>query len=235
MANPQFQPTTHLSRSSARGAPSVLETNRVLRNTYMLLSMTLLFSAAMAGLAMAMRVPPLGILPILLAFGMIFIINAMRNSHFALPLVFAFTGLLGFNLGPILGIYLSLPNGHEIVMTSIGLTGLIFLSLSAYTLTTRKDFSFMAGFVFTGLWVMLGAMLILWFGPMFGLEIPGLHLAFSAGVVILMSALILFDTSRIIHGGETNYVLATVSLYLSIYNLLVSLLHLVGLFSGGDD
>ena len=222
-----------MAGQSARGAATPA-TDKVLRDTYMLLSMTLLFSATMAGLAMALRVPPLGILPLLFAFGLIFAINSLRNSGWGIVLVFAFTGLLGFCLGPILSMYLSLPNGHQLVMTSLGLTGLIFFSLSAYTLTTRKDFSFMTGFIITGMWAMLGVLLLLWVGPLFGLNIPGLHLAFSAGVVILMSAAILFDTSRIIHGGETNYIMATVSLYLSIYNLLVSLLYLVGWF-GGDD
>lgn len=230
MADAQFSRGAANPRGQSTPASS-LTTNQVLRNTYMLLSMTLLFSAAMAGISMAMGAPHFGILTFFVAIGLFFAIHRMRNSGWGIALVFVLTGFLGFSLGPVISLYLSLPGGSEIVMTSMGLTGLIFLSLSWYTLATRKDFSFMAGFLMTGLVVMLGGILLLWLGPLFGFHVPGLHLALSAFVVLLMSGLILFDTSRIIHGGETNYVMATVSLYLSIYNLFVSLLHLVGVFS----
>jgi len=218
----------------APGREAILATNKVLRNTYMLLSMTLLFSAAMAGVAMAINAPYMGIWPLLLAFALMFVISKFQNSIWGIALVFAFTGILGFAIGPVIGFYMQAPGGSEIVMTALGLTGLIFLSLSGYTLTTQKDFSFMRGFLFTGLMVVIGAMVVMFVGSFFGFYISGFHLAISAAVVILMSGFILFDTSRIIHGGETNYIMATVSLYLSIYNIFVSLLHLLGVF-GGDD
>lgn len=203
-------------------------TNSVLRNTYMLLSLTLLFSAAMAGVSMAMNAPYMGFIPMLVAFGMLFAISKFRNSGWGILLVFGFTGILGFSLGPVLNFYMSTAAGSQTVVTAAALTGLIFLSLSAYTLITKKDFSFMAGFLFTGMWIVVGAMLLLWLGSMFGYHISGMHLALSAAVVLLMSGFILFDTSRIIHGGETNYIMATVSLYLSIYNIFISLLSILG-------
>ncbi|MEX2327033.1 MAG: Bax inhibitor-1/YccA family protein [Pseudomonadales bacterium] len=212
---------------------TVVSTNKVLRNTYMLLSMTLLFSAAMAGIAMAMEVPYMGWIPLIVAFGLLFVISKLRNSVWGILLVFAFTGILGFSLGPVLNFYMASAAGTQTVVTAAGLTGLIFLSLSGYTLTTQKDFSFMSGFLMTGMWVVIGSMLLMLVGSFFGFYVSGFHLALSAAIVILMSGFILYDTSQIIHGGETNYVMATVSLYLSIYNLFVSLLHLLGIF--GED
>jgi modulator of FtsH protease len=212
---------------------TVVSTNKVLRNTYMLLSMTLLFSAAMAGLAMAMNAPYMGWIPLIVAFGLLFAISKLRNSVWGILLVFAFTGILGFSLGPVLNFYMATAAGTQTVVTAAGLTGLIFLSLSGYTLTTQKDFSYMSGFLMTGMWVVIGSMLLMFAGSFFGFYVSGFHLALSAAIVILMSGFILYDTSQIIHGGETNYVMATVSLYLSIYNLFVSLLHLLGIF--GDD
>jgi modulator of FtsH protease len=211
-----------------RQATTAVSTNKVLRNTYLLLSMTLLFSAAMAGVAMAIRAPFMGWIPLLVAFGMLFAISKFRNSGWGVLLVFGFTGILGFSLGPILNFYLATAGGAATVVTAAGLTGVIFLSLSGYTLMTKKDFSFMSGFLFTGMWVMVGAILLLWLGSWMGFHVSGLELAVSCGIVILMSGFILFDTSRIIHGGETNYVMATVQLYLTIYNLFVSLLRIVG-------
>jgi modulator of FtsH protease len=212
---------------------AVSSTNKVLRNTYMLLSMTLIFSAAMAGLAMAINAPYMGIIPMLVAFGLLFAISKMRNSVWGIALVFAFTGILGFSLGPILNFYMQTAGGTQVVVTALGLTGLIFFSLSGYVLMTKKDFSYMAGFLMTGMWVVIGSMLLLFVGSWLGWQISGLHLAISAAIVILMSGFILYDTSRILNGGETNYVMATVSMYLSIFNLFTALLHLVGL--GGDD
>ncbi len=203
-------------------------TNKVLRNTYMLLSMTLLFSSAMTALAIAIDAPYMGILPLLLAFGLIFAISKFRNSYIGLVLVFAFTGFMGFILGPIVNFYLQTPSGGQVVMTAMGLTGMIFFSLSGYVLVSKKDFSYMAGFLMTGMWVVIGCILLMLVGGMMGWQLSGLHLAVSAFVVILMSGFILFDTSRILNGGETNYIMATVSMYLSIYNLFTSLLHLVG-------
>lgn len=211
---------------------AVSSTNKVLRNTYMLLSMTLIFSAGMAGLAMAINAPYMGIIPLLVAFGLIFAISKMRNSVWGIALVFAFTGILGFSLGPILNFYTQTAGGTQVVVTALGLTGLIFFSLSGYVLMTKKDFSYMAGFLMTGMWVVIGSIVLLFVGNWLGWQISGLHLAISAAIVILMSGFILYDTSRILNGGETNYVMATVSMYLSIFNLFTALLHLVGL---GDD
>jgi modulator of FtsH protease len=212
---------------------AVTSTNKVLRNTYMLLSMTLLFSAAMAGVAMAINAPYLGFIPLIAAFVLLFAISKMKNSVWGIVLVFAFTGILGFSLGPIISYYMQATGGSQIIFTALGLTGMIFLSLSGYVLTTKKDFSFMAGFLMTGMWVVIGCILLLFLGSFLGWQISGLHLAVSAAIVILMSGFILFDTSRIIHGGETNYIMATVGLYLNIYNLFTSLLHLLGVM--GDD
>jgi modulator of FtsH protease len=213
---------------------SALSTNKVLRNTYLLLSMTLLFSAAMAGVAMATNAPHMGFMPLLVAFGLLFAISKFKNSGWGIVLVFAFTGILGFSLGPLLNMYMASAAGTQTVLTAAGLTGMIFLSLSGYVLLTKKDFSFMSGFLMTGMWVVIGSMLLMFVGSMFGFYVSGLHLAISAAVVMLMSGFILYDTSRIINGGETNYIMATVGLYLNIYNLFTSLLHLLGFF-GGDD
>lgn len=212
---------------------AVSSTNKVLRNTYMLLSMTLIFSAMCAGLAMAMDVPYLGFWPLIGAFALLFVINKMKNSIWGVALVFAFTGLMGFCLGPIISYYMATSGGSQIVATAMSLTGIIFFSLSGYALVTKKDFSFMAGFLMTGMWVVIGSMVLLFVGSFMGWQLSGLHLAISAAIVMLMSGFILFDTSRILNGGETNYIMATVSLYLSIYNLFTSLLHLLGAF--GDD
>ena len=210
-----------------RGA-AVSATNRVLRNTYLLLSMTLLFSAAMAAVAMTIDVPYMGLLPMLVAFGILFAIGRFRNSGWGVALVFAFTGLLGFSLGPVLNFYMATAGGTQSVVTAASLTGLIFLSLSGYTLVSKKDFSFMSGFLITGMWVVIGAIVLMWLGSFMGFYVSGAQLAISCAIVVLMSGFILFDTSRIIHGGETNYIMATVSLYLSIYNLFVSLLRILG-------
>ncbi len=212
---------------------AVASTNKVLRNTYMLLSMTLLFSAAMTGVAIAMDAPYMGWIPLIVAFGLLFAISKFKNSGWGILLVFAFTGILGFSLGPIINYYMQSAAGAQVIMTAAGLTGLIFFSLSGYTLISKKDFSFMAGFLMTGMWVVIGCILLMLVGGLFGWHISGLHLAVSAAIVILMSGFILYDTSNIIHGGETNYIMATVSLYLSIYNLFTALLHLLGAM--GDE
>lgn len=213
---------------------SVLETNKVLRNTYMLLSMTLIFSAGMAALSMALEVPYMGFIPMIVAFALIFAISKFKNSAIGILLVFAFTGVLGFSLGPILNFYMQTAAGSQTVVTAAGLTGMIFMSLSGYILLTKKDFSFMAGFLMTGMWVVIGCIVLALVGPLFGLQVSGLSLAISGAIVILMSGFILYDTSRIVNGGETNYIMATVGLYLNIYNLFTALLHLLGVF-GGDD
>ncbi len=213
---------------------SAVSTNKVLRSTYMLLSMTLLFSAGMAALAMAMDAPYMGFMPLLVAFGLLFAISKFRNSGWGIVLVFVFTGILGFALGPVLNYYMASQAGTQTVVTAAGLTGMIFLSLSGYALLSKKDFSFMGGFLMAGMWVVIGSMLLMFVGSMFGWQISGMHLAISAAIVMLMSGFILYDTGRIINGGETNYIMATVGLYLNIYNLFTALLHLTGAF-GGDD
>lgn len=213
-----------------RSEASVLSTNKVVRNTYMLLSATLAFSALVAGASIALNLPHPGLIITLIGyFGLLFLTTKFRNSGLGVLFVFALTGFMGLTLGPIISRYLALPNGDLIVMQAMGGTAAIFLGLSAYALTTRKDFSFMGGFLMVGILVAFLAGL----GAVF-FEMPGLSLAVSAMFVLLMSGLILYETSNIIHGGETNYIMATVSLYVSIYNLFTSLLHLLGVF-GGDD
>lgn len=210
--------------------PSALETNKVLRSTYMLLAMTLAFSAVCAGVTMAIGISYMASLGMTLgAFVTLFILNRKANSAAGVGLVFLFTGLLGGSLGPMLNYYLSVAGGGSLVMQALGGTALVFFSLSAYALTTKKDFSFLGGFLMIGLVVAIVAMLANIF-----FQIPAVSLAISAVIIFIMSGLILFDTSRIINGGETNYILATVGLYLSIYNIFTSLLHLLGAF-GGDD
>jgi len=209
---------------------SALATNKVLRNTYTLLSMTLLFSALCAGIAVMIKMPPMGMIITLVGyFGLLFLTTKLRNSAWGLVSVFALTGFMGLTLGPIISMYLSIPNGEQIVMTAMGGTGVIFLGLSGYALTTRKDFSFLGGFLMVGILVAFLAGIASMF-----LSMPGLSLAVSAMFILLMSGLILYQTSQIIHGGETNYIMATVTLYISIYNLFLSLLQLLGAF-GGDD
>lgn len=213
-----------------RPLESALATNSVIRNTYILLSLTLLFSALTAGVAMATQAPMLNVWLVLGGyFGLLFVTNALRNSAWGLLAVFALTGFMGYTLGPILNTYLSLPNGAQTVMMAMGSTAAIFLGLSAYVMTTRKDFSYMGGFLAVGILVGFLASI----GAFF-FDLPSLSLAVSAMFVLLMSGLILYETSNIIHGGETNYILATISLYVSIYNLFLSLLQLLGVF-GGDD
>lgn len=215
----------------ARGRESALATNKVLRNTYMLLSMSLIFSGVMAGVSMAIGISQgMALGSIIGAFVLVWLVlPRFENSTAGVFVVFAFTGLMGLSLGPMLSYYLAIPNGGNTVMTALGGTGVIFLGLSGYVLTTRKDFSFMGGFLFVGLLVILGAAILNIF-----FSIPAFSLAISSGIILLMSGFILFDTSRIIHGGETNYIRATVSLYLNIHNLFVNLLYILGAFSGDD-
>ena len=219
-----------LAATVTRTQPSTLATNKVIRNTYILLSLTLLFSALTAGLSMALNLPHPGMLLTMVGyFGLLFLTSKFRNSGLGLVFVFALTGFMGLTLGPIVNFYLHLPNGHQVVMTALGATGVIFLSLSGYALTSRKDFSFMGAFLMVGILVAFLAGIASVFFTM-----PGLSLAVAAMFVLLMSGLILFETSQLVHGGETNYIMATVSLYISIYNLFLSLLQLLGAF-GGDD
>jgi modulator of FtsH protease len=207
-----------------RSEASAISSNKVLRNTYSLLAMTLLFSATTAGISMQLNLPHPGLILTLVGFfGLLFMTTKMRNSVWALPLVFALTGFMGYTLGPILNSYLAMQNGGQIVMTAMGATAVIFLGLSGYALVSRKNFSYMGSFLMVGILVAFLAGL-----GAFIFEMPGLSLAVSSMFVLLMAGLILYETSNIIHGGETNYVMATVTLYVSIFNLFTSLLHLLG-------
>ena len=212
------------------GVESVLATNKVIRNTYMLLSMTLLFAAVTAAASVALKLPHPGLVITLVGyFGLLFVTHKLKNSGWGLVSVFALTGFMGYTLGPIISRYLGLPNGGEIVMQAMGTTAAIFVGLSAYALSTKKDFSFMGGFLMVGiLLAFLAGLAAIFF------EIPALSLTVSAAFVLLMSGLILFETSNIIHGGETNYVMATVTLFVSIFNLFTSLLQLLG-FAGSNE
>jgi modulator of FtsH protease len=222
------QPNQAVIRTPA----GALETNQVIRNTYALLSMTLLFSAAMAGMSMTLNLPHPGILVTLIGyFGLLFLTTKLRNSVWGIASVFALTGFMGLTLGPILNAYIGhYANGTQLVMTALGGTGATFVGLSLYALTSRKDFSYLGGMLGAGILVAFLAGVAALFLP----DMPGLAIAASAMFVVLMAGLILFETSNIIHGGETNYIMATVSLYVSIYNLFTSLLHLLGVFSGDE-
>ncbi|MBI6895640.1 Bax inhibitor-1/YccA family protein [Pseudomonas putida] len=206
------------------------EVSKVLRNTYSLLALTLAFSGIMAFVAQQMRVGYPNIFVVLIGFyGLFFLTNKLRNSAWGLVSTFALTGFMGFILGPILNRYLGMAGGAEVVSSAFAMTALVFGGLSAYVLITRKDMSFLSGFITAGFFVLLGAVVASFF-----FQISGLQLAISAGFVLFSSVCILFQTSAIIHGGERNYIMATISLYVSIYNLFVSLLQLFGIM-GRDD
>jgi modulator of FtsH protease len=215
--------------TTARSESRILATNKVLKNTYALLSMTLLFSAATAALSMKLNLPYFGLLTLVGYFGLLFLTTKFRDSGLGVLFVFMLTGFMGLTLGPILNVYMATSNGSQLVMTALGGTGAIFLALSGYALTSRKDFSFMGGFLMAGIMVAflagLGAMIF---------SMPLLSLAVSGMFILLMSGLILYETSEIIHGGETNYIMATVTLYVSLYNLFLSLLSILSAFSGDD-
>ncbi|HEB77350.1 MAG TPA: Bax inhibitor-1/YccA family protein, partial [Methylothermaceae bacterium] len=191
----------------------------------------LLFSACTAGLSMIFNLPHPGLVVTLVGyFGLLFLTQKFSNSAWGLLFVFLLTGFMGMTLGPILSMYLKfIPNGHQIIMMALGGTGLIFLAMSGYALVSRRDFSFLGGFLFAGILVAFLAGL----GAIF-FQMPGLALAVSAMFMVLMASLILFETSQIIHGGETNYILATVTLYVAIYNLFTSLLHILGFLAGEE-
>ncbi|MGS7252351.1 Bax inhibitor-1/YccA family protein [Pseudomonas anuradhapurensis] len=206
------------------------EISKVLRNTYSLLALTLAFSGVMAFVAQQMRVGYPNVFVVLIGFyGLFFLTNKLRNSAWGLVSTFALTGFMGFILGPILNRYLGMAGGAEVVSSAFAMTALVFGGLSAYVLITRKDMSFLSGFITAGFFVLLGAVVASFF-----FQISGLQLAISAGFVLFSSVCILFQTSAIIHGGERNYIMATISLYVSIYNLFVSLLQLFGIM-GRDD
>ncbi len=211
-----------------RGRESILAVNKVLRNTYSLLALTLAFSAFTAMLST--NAPPVNIFLFLVgAYGLLFLTHALANSAWGLLSVFAFTGFMGYTIGPILGYYLATAGGTDIVVKALGGTAFIFFGLSGWALTSRRDFSFLQGFLFAGFLVLVAAMIISIFWPM-----PALQLAISAAFMLFSSAMILWQTSAIIHGGERNYILATITLYVSIYNLFMSLLSLLSAFSSND-
>ena len=215
----------------AHGSESAVSSNKVLKNTYLLLSATLGFSALMALVSMAIGVPPMAYLVAVIAAMVlgIFVLPRTANSTSGIGVIFLITGLLGFGLGSVLSMYLALPNGPQIIATAFAGTGIIFLGLSGYALSSKRDFSFMGGFLFAGMMVVVLAMIANIF-----LQMPALSLAVSGGIILLMSGFILFDTSRIISGGETNYIMATYGLYLSIFNIFISLLQILGIM-GGDE
>lgn len=218
--------------TQAQGA--VRDTNKMIRNTYMLLAMTMVFSTVTAVISMAINPPFIVYLgSIIVSFILLFVINKKQNTAAALPLTFLFTGLMGFGLGPILNSYLALPNGGQIVATALGMTAVTFFGLTGYVMSSRRDFSFMGGFLAAGSIVLIVAMLAMFILPLFGVDVSGMQLAFSAAVVFLMAGFLLYDTSNIINGNYTNYIMATVGLYLNVYNLFVHLLSLVGAFN--DD
>lgn len=219
-----------LRQPASLGASWDDSARRVLRNTYMLLALCLAVSATAAGTAAALNLPGPGILLTLVGyFGLLFLVNKFRDSGAGVGLVFLLTGFMGYTLGPIISRYLGLPNGAEIVMMAMGGTAAIFIGLSAYALTTKRDLSFMGGFLTVGILVaFLAGLAAIFF------SIPALSLTVSAAFVLLMSGMILYETNNIVRGGETNYVMATVTLFVSIFNLFTSLLQLLG-FAGSDE
>ncbi|WP_111496083.1 MULTISPECIES: Bax inhibitor-1/YccA family protein [Marinobacter] len=229
------QGSAYAPSQAGRATQIDADAQKVLRNTYSLLAMTLLFSAVMAGVSMAIGlgrgaslVCSLGALALVWL-----VLPRTANSSAGIGVVFAFTGLLGLGLGPVLNHYLALSNGGAIIMQALGGTAVVFMTLSAYVLTTKKDFSFMGGMLMAGLVVVVVAAIGSMVAGMFGVDVGAFSLAISAAIVLLMSGFILYDTSRIVNGGETNYIIATTGLYLNIYNLFVSLLHIIGAFN--DD
>ncbi len=224
----QVQERIHPAPSAARpGAGGAVEINRVLRNTYLLLGMTLAFSAAMAAFAMAINAPYLGLWTLLGWAGLLFLVYKTANSAWGIASVFAFTGFLGFTIGPVISMFMALPNGAGIVTMALGSTAAAFVGLSAVALVTKKDFSFMSSFLTVGVLLVFAVVMLSWF-----MDLSAFYGAIGGAVVLLMSGMILWQTSEIIHGGETNYILATTSLYMSLWNMFQWLLILFGM---GDD
>jgi len=221
-------PATVATVSTAR--PSALATNKVLRNTYLLLGATLAFSAVTAGISMAVNFPHLGLFTLVGYFGLLFAVHKTQNSSWGILSIFALTGFMGLTLGPILNMYLKfLPDGHQVILTALRTTAGAFLGLSAYAVKSEKDFSFLGGFLFVGVWgaFILGLVSFFFHLPLLSVIVSGLFLIVSSG-------LILFETSNIIRGGQTNYIMATVTLYVSIYNMFISLLNILGFASSRE-
>ena len=208
---------------------AALTRNQILRKTYFLLSLTLLFSAVMASITMGGLLPmPSPGITILGMFGLLFLAQALRNSKWGLSAVFAFTGFMGYALAPLLTAYLhTFTNGGTLILTALGGTGFIFLALSLYVLITRKDFSYLGGFLFVAIAAAFIASVVSIF-----LQIPLFQVLISCAFIVISSGLILFQTSQIIQGGERNYIMATISLYVSLFNLFISLLNVLSFFGG---
>ncbi len=215
--------------ASQQGA-SVLATNKVLRNTYILLAITLIFSSVTAAVSTLHNAAPVNIfLFLVVAIGFPFLLNAVRNSPWALVLTFAYTGFVGWSLGPILNFYIkTFSNGPSLIMMALGSTGLIFLGLSAFAMNTKRDFSHWGRFLMVGVIVAVVAMVANIF-----LKMPALQLAISVIFALISGAYIMYMTNQIIQGGERNYVIATVVLYVSLVNIFLTILQLLGMF-GGD-
>ncbi|TFH68968.1 Bax inhibitor-1/YccA family protein [Gammaproteobacteria bacterium LSUCC0057] len=216
---------TSLTRSKPAITSTALspEVSKVLRSTYMLLGVTLTFSAAMAVVAMMVNAPYFGLWTLLPYFLCLWMVEKNKNSSAGLLWVFALTGWMGFTLGPILNYYLA-AKGAEPIVTALGATALVFFAASGYVLTTKKNLSFMGGFLMVGMLVAFVAGIANVF-----LEIRGLSLAVSSAFALISAGVIMWQTSAIIHGGERNYISATVTLFVMIYNLFISLLQLIGL------
>lgn len=223
---------TQTTAATRSGYQSALATNAVLRNTYFLLSLTLLFSALMAGVAMKTNAAPLHwLIQLVGMFGLLFLTMALRNTMWGVVSIFAFTGFTGYTVGPILNAYIAeFSNGPQLIFTSLGATGVIFVALSGYVLTTKKDFSFLGGFLFIAL---LGGILLSIAGALF--HLPMMQVVLSGVFVLVFSAYILYNTSQILNNGETNYIMATISLYLDILNLFLSLLRILSYFAGNRN
>lgn len=220
-----------LRAAAADAAPAIDGAARkVLRNTYMLLGLNLAFSAAIAYMAMAARWPAPGILLTLAGyFGLLFAVNRFRDSGAGVLLTFALTGFMGYTLGPLLNAVMALPGGSQTIALALAATASVFLAMSGWATVTRRDLTGMGSFLFIGMVVAVLAGL----GAMF-FQIPALSLTVAAAVVLLMAGMIAFETQRIVRGGETNYVMTTTGLFVSIFNLFTSLLQLFG-FAGSND
>lgn len=212
----------------AQTRESGVAVNKVLKNTYMLLGLTLAFSAVMA--ALSTNAAPMNIwMYIIGVYGLLFATHALARSAWGLLTIFAFAGFIGYGTGPLIGALLSTAGGREVVTTALGGTAFIFFGLSGYALVSRKDFSFLSGFITAGCFVLIAAMILGIF-----VQVPALQLAISVGFMLFASAIILYQTGEIVNGGERNYILATITLFVSIYNLFMSLIHLLTAF-GGDE
>ncbi len=220
-----------------RSEASILATNKVLKNTYMLLSASLIWTALIAAVSMSTNASPMaGMVSSFAALAVLwFVMPKHENKASGIGVVFLFTALLGYGLGPTLSFYAGIQGGEQIITTAFGLTGLIFLSLSGFVLTTKKDFSFMTGFLMSGMMIAFFGSLILFGASLFGFHFPMGMLVISGMFALLSSGLILWETSNIIHGGQTNYIAATVTLYVALYNLFTTLLHILMSFAGGDE